>query len=299
MAVVRGGEVDAHGQHGCADADAQRRRSCGQGGALAEQVDLDAAAGDVAVGHEPDCLVAAKRGQELNAGVFEGHDSDAHRGPGRVDVPLHASVGDALHGAHDAAQAVDGEDAGHLDRPEMQADEDQRLALDQPRLDFLGSLVVKPLEDPARGELGRSSHLHVVAGVVDEDRSDELLERLGVRCRGAVRLRSLAVGRHPLDDAAEVSAGPSPTGGRKVVRDAAAEVGHCPHRPFRQVQDELQRADDEEGGQALGQPAPKSAPRGGRFACRRGRRPGHCSGRFGVSPASTAGATSVAVPPDP
>ena len=52
-------------------------RSAGPGRDLrrgAEELDLDAAAGEVAVGDEPDRLVPAERGQQLPGGRLERHD---------------------------------------------------------------------------------------------------------------------------------------------------------------------------------------------------------------------------------
>ncbi len=92
----------------------------------------------VAVGDEPDRLVPTERRQQLHAGLFQGHDADADGGPCREDVALDAGVGDRFHRGNDRAKPMDGEEAGQLDRAEMQADEDQRPALGHPGGDFVG-----------------------------------------------------------------------------------------------------------------------------------------------------------------
>ena len=152
----------------------------------AEERHLDPAAADVAVGHEPDVLAALQRGRQLAARLAERHDPDAEHGPGPLEPALQLRVAERLHRRDDgpAAGAVGEVEAGHLDRPEVAADEHDRDVAGERGFDALGVLDDDPVLELREVEARRPQDLEVVAGVLAERRPDEALERPRVGRRG-------------------------------------------------------------------------------------------------------------------
>ena len=85
-----GGICEVHGDREDRGPGAQRqgRRSAGQGGVLAEELDVDATAADAAIGQQTDDLVAFERLQRRPSGVRPERDDRHPQGGAQLCEPL-------------------------------------------------------------------------------------------------------------------------------------------------------------------------------------------------------------------
>ena len=165
--------------------DGQHRRTHRQRRGVAEQRDRRSAAGQVAVADEPDRDAVAERLEERPARLAEADQANAVPAAGAFVVGLHARVVERLHGRHGLADAEGEEQDGELDRPEVEADEEDRLARHDRLGDDLRACRARGARHVLAGDGRVARHLEVVAGGMAEGRVHEPFEGLRVGGGGA------------------------------------------------------------------------------------------------------------------
>ena len=180
----------------------------GQRGALAEELDLGAGAGEVAVAEQGQHVVGLERPRGGGAGVgAEGDDLEAER-PAQLDEPVEEVAGlelldhrgdrVALHLRHPEPRPLPAAEVGH--------GHDGAVALRHRRVEVLEAVGPEAGVEVGRARAGQPEGLLVVAGVALEGLVDEAAER-GARQRGV--------------DAAEVALHLGPPLRGQVAGDAA------------------------------------------------------------------------------
>ena len=135
--------VDGNGQDGRAGADGERGRSRRQRRALSEELDLDAAAADVAVADQRHQLVGVQRPQDSRAGArSERHDREPQLAPLRAEPLEELRRLDGLrdHG-HAVATPHAKPRASEVPRSQVWSDDDHAATLRQRGVDAVEALV--------------------------------------------------------------------------------------------------------------------------------------------------------------
>ena len=146
----RAASADRQGIGRDAGLDGQHRRPHRHRGGRPEERDRGPATGQVAVADEPDRDAVTERLGELATGLAQADQADPGHAARPLEIGLQARVVDRLHRRHGLADLEGEEDGGQLHRPEMEPDEEDRLARDDGLGDELRGLELETLVDVGR-----------------------------------------------------------------------------------------------------------------------------------------------------
>ena len=273
------GAPDGHPVGRDAGLDGEHRRTHRHERRSPEERDEGPAAGQVAVPDEPDRDAVAERVRQLAAGLAQPDEADPRHAARALEVGLQAGVVDRLHRRHRLTDPEREEHHGHLDRSEMEPDEQHGLARHDGLGDQLGRVERQALVDEGRRDARVARDLDVVAGGMPICRTDEALE--GSRVGGGGPHRGA-----PTSGLGEGLARPA-AGCAAPVRHGPASAGTTARRSARRTR----RAGLPEGGR----PATRPSASGGRGSSWRGSDPVRLD-LVGLVARQTAGGSRVGSP---